>query len=80
MLPSMNIDNGTEAAIQAKRQAYLDELYAQAISVGDTDLVDYARSELSLIALGGNKYARELIDRMDALILGNRKGRENGIA
>lgn len=76
----MRIDNRTDTEIRAAREAYLDQLYDLAISGGDADLVDYVRNELSLIAFGGNEYARGLVDKMDAQAIGLTKGGECAIA
>ena len=49
-----------QIGIEARRQAYLEDLYSQAVS-GNLD----AGGELSKIALGGYKLAQGLVKRMD---------------
>lgn len=54
------VDKMNQQEVEAKRTAYLNGLYSQAIS-GDID----AGEELSKIAMGGFPLARDLIRQMD---------------
>lgn len=58
------IDKLVPGDLDARRKEYLKGLYIMAVK-GNTE----AGGELSVIALGGNQLARDLVRKMDKLLL-----------